>query len=173
MIQRLSNFVCVIVDGDTEKEVCSKNGVQGYPDVRFMTLDGKTHAQVGGFVPVDQFLAQVDAALKSIGPIRPTKAYAKILKARAKLDKAVAKEKWKDALKAIDELEACKHEGPDLTAARRVKAELGEKASALLEEARSLLESDPKKAQALLKELAKDWKGLPAAEEAEKLAAGG
>jgi thioredoxin-like negative regulator of GroEL len=170
VIQKLQSFVPILVDGDTEKDVTSRMGIQGFPNVRFLTLDEKKHGEVRGAVPTATFLKQVDAALASIGPIRLTKTYKKLLKSMSKLKKALSKDKFKDALKAIKAVEKIGHEGPDLEAARAAKTGIAAKGEEALAEAKAMLESDPKKGASLLKKIQKDFKGLDVAKMAKELA---
>jgi len=169
VLTALTPFIPVLVDGDTEKGVLNRFSVSGFPHIRFVTPDGKEHGEVGGFVPTEEFLKSVQAATQSIGPIRYSKPYIKLMKAKAKLTKALAKEKYKDALKAIADIEKVGHEGPDLSAALKEKAKIAEVAAARLEEAKALLESAPDQAKSLLGKLKTEFKGLPAAEQAAEL----
>jgi thioredoxin-related protein len=64
-IKRLltENFVCVIVDGDTESAAKSKLGVRGYPHVVFQSADGKKLAEQQGYTSASNFRAVIERAL--------------------------------------------------------------------------------------------------------------
>ncbi len=60
----LSNFVCVIVDGDKEKIARLKlNATNGYPHFVFLSHDGTKLAESFGYTPVEAFKPIVEEAL--------------------------------------------------------------------------------------------------------------
>ena len=60
----LKRLVCVIVDGDTEKDAQATLGAdQGYPHVIFLSANGKKIGECVGYVPVDEFKQIVEQAL--------------------------------------------------------------------------------------------------------------
>ena len=62
--QLLGNFVCVIVDGDTEREAKTRLGAtQGYPHVVFVTCRGERLGECLGYKPVSAFKPIVENAL--------------------------------------------------------------------------------------------------------------
>jgi thiol:disulfide interchange protein len=63
----LSQFVLVIVDGDTEKEVTAKLGVDGYPHLVFQSSSGQKLGEQQGYAPVAEFTKVVEAALAKAG----------------------------------------------------------------------------------------------------------
>lgn len=61
----LKNFVCVIVDGDTEKEATRQLGAtQGYPHIIFVSATGVKLADCLGYKPVSEFEPIVQEALQ-------------------------------------------------------------------------------------------------------------
>ena len=167
----LQLYIPVIVDGDVEKDAMSKYGVRGYPTVKFVSSKGEEHAGFSGVSSGGAVIAKGNGALKAMGPIRLTKAFKKLLKARAGLDKAMAKKKTKGIIKAILDIEKIKHKGADLEFAVKEKNRLIAKATKQVDEAKGLMESRPKKAKNILKRVSKDYAGLEIAAEAKKLAA--
>ena len=173
ILQKLQVFVPVLVDGDTEKDVCTKFSVSGYPHIKFVTAgDEKVHGTIRGAAPDSDVSKQIDGALQSIGPIRLSKAYSKLLKAQRALKKAQEKGDPKKVLRAVADIEKIGHEGPELDAALAAKAALVTKATAELEAAQALLESDAKAGQAALKKIKSTYKGLEVAEQAAELLKG-
>jgi thioredoxin-related protein len=60
----LSNFVCVIVDGDEEKSAASKLGANGYPHLVFLSSKGDKLEEQSGYAPVAVFKPLVQKALE-------------------------------------------------------------------------------------------------------------
>ncbi len=56
-------FVCVIVDGDTEKAAAKQLGARGFPHLVFENAAGKKVNECRGYVPKDRFLKIVEEAL--------------------------------------------------------------------------------------------------------------
>lgn len=164
-----NHYIPVFVDGDTEKEALSKYGVQGFPTLKFMDSQGTVTGEMRGRSPAGLISAS-KAAVDSIGRLQLTKPYMTLLKETAKLNKAVAKKKYKDALKAIAKIEGLGHDGSGVKAAMQEKAKIQEVAQTRFDEAKSHLEGKPKKAKKLLKKLSKDFAGLELADEAAELA---
>ena len=60
----LSNFVCVIVDGDTESAAKSELGAtQGYPHIVFLSTKGEKIGECLGYRPLAEFKPIVQQAL--------------------------------------------------------------------------------------------------------------
>ncbi len=59
----LTNFVCVIVDGDEEKAAGQKLSANGYPHIVFVSAKGDKLAENSGYAPVAEFKAVVQKAL--------------------------------------------------------------------------------------------------------------
>lgn len=66
VIEAVKDFVPVLVDGMAETQVTKKLKVEGFPHVRFQTLEGKPLARVGGYIPADQFLKAVEKAQSNL-----------------------------------------------------------------------------------------------------------
>ena len=63
----LGNFVCVIVDGDTEQEAKTQLGVrESYPDIVFVSPHGERLSECSGYKPVNEFKPIVQAALQRV-----------------------------------------------------------------------------------------------------------
>lgn len=62
-------FICVKIDADSNKAVASKYGVRGYPTVIFFDSNGKTIGRVGGYLPPEAFLKNMEAALEKAVPL--------------------------------------------------------------------------------------------------------
>ena len=68
----LENFVCVIVDGDTEQEAKSQLGVsESYPDIVFVSPQGERLSECSGYKPVNEFKPIVQAALQRVRNAEP------------------------------------------------------------------------------------------------------
>jgi len=65
----LEPFVLVIVDGDAERDVVAKLGVESFPRVLFQAVDGTTLADVSGYAP-GQFRAQLEQAVARLATTR-------------------------------------------------------------------------------------------------------
>jgi thioredoxin-related protein len=64
----LSQFVCVIVDGDTEPDALAALGAnEGFPHIIFLSADGRQIGECKGYLPLDQFKPIVEAALAQAG----------------------------------------------------------------------------------------------------------
>lgn len=50
------NYTAIIVDTDEEREIVLRNGVNGVPDLRFLTPQGKQIARLPGYVPPETLL---------------------------------------------------------------------------------------------------------------------
>ncbi|MGI8978396.1 MAG: thioredoxin family protein [Pirellulaceae bacterium] len=59
----LSNFVCVIVDGDVETAAAQKLGASGYPHIVFLSAKGEKLGENSGYAPVAEFKSVVQKAL--------------------------------------------------------------------------------------------------------------
>ena len=59
----LTNFVCVIVDGDVETAAGQKLGASGYPHIVFVSAKGDKLAENSGYAPAAEFKAVVQKAL--------------------------------------------------------------------------------------------------------------
>lgn len=60
----LSNFVCVIVDGDEEKSAAQKLGAKSYPHLVFLSVDGEELGEQRGYAPATVFKPLVRGALE-------------------------------------------------------------------------------------------------------------
>ena len=59
VVKALEGFTPVLVDGDAEKDIGVKFGVEGYPALRFLDAAGEVAGNVDGYLPPDQFLAKL------------------------------------------------------------------------------------------------------------------
>jgi hypothetical protein len=172
VVKALEDFVPVIVDGDVEKAACGKFQVSGFPDLHFLDASGKELGAVGGYVPTAEFLKEVQAARAKLGKeIKLTPAYAKLLKSRQAMDKALQKKDYAAALGAIQAIGKAKHEGPESRAAAKAREEITALAKESLEKAEALAtDGKTKDALTAFQKTAKDFKGLPEGDEAAKRA---
>ena len=60
----LSNFVCVIVDGDVETQAAAKLGANGYPHIVFVSPTGDKLSECSGYASVSEFKPLVEQALE-------------------------------------------------------------------------------------------------------------
>ena len=171
ILKLLEDFVPILVDGDVEKEVTKRFGVNGYPDTKFLDKKQKVLETVGGYVEKDRFKDAVEGARKKVGKIVLSADYKKLLEASAKLKAALEKSRYKDALRAIKAIEDLKHEGPDLDAARAAGTEIAAVAAQRMTEAEAVVAEDPKKAKSLYLKIVSEFDGIEAAKEARKRAA--
>ncbi len=173
MVKALEDFVPVIVDGDVDKDACGKFGVNGYPDTRFLDASGKELGTVGGYVEAAEFLKEVQAARAKLPKALPlTPAYAKLLKSRQAMDKALQKKDYAAAMGDIQAIEKAKHEGPESRAAVKAREQIEAAAKEALEGAETLA-TDGKMKEALtaFQKAAKDFKALPEGQKASQRAA--
>ena len=64
----MSQFVCVIVDGDTEADALKTLGAnEGFPHVIFLTAQGEKIGECLGYLPLKEFKPLVEAALAKVG----------------------------------------------------------------------------------------------------------
>ena len=119
------------------------------------------------------FLKEVQAARAKLGKeIKPTPAYAKLLKSRQAMDKALQKQDYAAALDAVQAIEKAKHEGPEARAAAKARAGIAAAAKEALEKAEALAaEGKPKEALEAFQKAAKAFKELPEGKAAAKRAA--
>ena len=73
VVEALEHYTPILVDGDTEKEVCKKFGVSGYPTTIFATTKGDQVAKVVGAVPKEKFLDEAEGAKKKARKGKPSK----------------------------------------------------------------------------------------------------
>lgn len=172
VVKEMANVVPVIVDGDMEQSTMEKYGVRGFPTVKFMNSKGEVISELEQRTAAS-VIAGAQNVVKKSAPIRPSKGYVPVYKARVKLEKALAKNKTTDVLEAIEAVEkACKeanHLGSDFEFAQAERAKVNECAAHKLDEAKTLRESDAAKAKTALEKVVKEFPGTPAAEEAKKL----
>jgi thiol-disulfide isomerase/thioredoxin len=65
-VVRLSKrFVCVLVDADSEPEICREFRVRGYPTIQFMSPRGVPLNRLLGKTPADRLASQMLAALQA------------------------------------------------------------------------------------------------------------
>lgn len=156
-------FTPIIVDGDTEKDVCAKYGVSGYPKIVFAQLDGKAEKSVDGYVAKDKFMETAQDAAKSIKQGRPSKEATALAAAKSELDKALSQKKVKAAFAAIAKIEKLATEGDEADAAKQAKDKLLADGQALLDAAKKTAETDKDAARKAASALSKDYAGTPLA----------
>lgn len=171
-IKLLSNFTPILIDKDTEKEVCAKFAVGGIPDTRFGDAKGQqVGAPIVGAVPTDQFRQKVQDFAKKIKAGKPSKDYATLTAAKSELDAAMSKKKVADALAAIAKIEKVNRPGDLLDGALAKKKELLEDGRKRLDAAKTAAAGDGKDAALKeLKKLATEYKGTDIGTEAAKAA---
>ncbi|MEM7167709.1 MAG: hypothetical protein AAF581_19820 [Planctomycetota bacterium] len=146
-------------------------GVRGFPTLKFMN----SKAEVMGDMTIPSaggLMAASKGAVQKMGKIQLSEGYRTLMTESAKLEKAMAKKKYKRAIKSITAIEALGRKDPKSQQALEHKAQLTKQAEAKLEEAKGFIESNPKKAKSRLKRIAKDYAGLELAKQAKELAAG-
>ena len=65
VVQLSRRFVCILVDADTEPEICREFRVRAYPTIQFMSPQGVPLNRVTGKTPAGQFASQMQAALQA------------------------------------------------------------------------------------------------------------
>lgn len=171
MIKALQGFTPILVDGDTEKEITKKYGVNGYPNTLFADAKGEAFGQpIVGAIPVSQFLQKAQDAAKKIKPGKPSKDYATLMAAKAELEAALSKKKVAEALAAAAKIEKVNRAGPILDAALEAKKTLLEDGKKRLDAAKTAAAGEGKDAALKeLKKLAAEYKGTDTGTEAAKL----
>lgn len=169
MVKLAGKFVAIIVDGDVDKDLCSKFGVKGYPQTVFVDTKGKVAGQVGGYVETSAFLSQMSAAVKKVGPVQVKKQAKDLEDAGKALAKAREKKEWKATVKQVLAIEKINHEGAILDAAREARKEAAAEARARIDEAKGLDTAGKKEeARKILLKVASDFEGLDEAGEAKQ-----
>jgi hypothetical protein len=171
VVKALSKFTPILVDGDTEKEVCAKYGVRGYPNTIFADVKGEAAGPaIVGAVPTDQFLAKAQEFAKKIKAGKPSKDFKTLADAKAELDAAQARKDTAKSLAAIAKIEKVGRPGDLLDAALAAKKTLLEEGRKRLDAAKSSLAGEGKdSALAALRKLAAEYKGTEVGDEASKL----
>lgn len=165
--EKLLSFVPVLVNGNTERKIAQQFSVDGYPNVQFVTADGKSHGSISGYVATDEFLSKTSSALAAIGDIKLSSAYVKYLNSMAKKD--YKEKKYRDSLLRVTELKQFGIDEKKMKKALNVREKIETFANKQLEKARKVHAENPRKAKKALEAIAKEFMGLPAAEEARKL----
>lgn len=172
VVKVLAKFTPIIVDGDTEKSVCTKYRANGFPKVVFCDMKGEAVSAVDGYVPKDQFLAKAEDAAKSIKSGKPSKEYQALVEAKEDLDKALAGNKVKAALQAIAKIEKTGRSGDIPDEAKAAKEKLLAAGRAKLDEARKTFEGgDKDAARKVVTALVSDYAGTDLADAAKALLA--
>ena len=173
VVKVLSKFTPILVDGDTEKSVCEKYGIKGYPMTVFANVKGESAGPtIEGAVPKSQFLSKAEDFAKSIKAGKPSKDFKTLTDAKADLDAAQAKKDVAKSLAAIAKIEKVGRPGQILDAAVAAKKALLEEGRKKLDEAKAASAGDGKGAAVkTLKKLAADYKGTEIGDEAAKLVA--
>lgn len=180
VVKILAKFTPVIVDGDVEKDICTKYKANGFPKVVFCDVKGEAVSAVDGYVPKAEFQAKAEDAAKSIKSGKPSKEYQALVDAKADLDKALgtagdkpgAKVNVKAALQAIAKIEKLGRPGEIADAAKAAKDKLLAAGQAKLDEARTAFEAGEKDAaRKTATSVASDYAGTDLADAAKKLVA--
>ncbi|MGH7138783.1 MAG: thioredoxin family protein [Pirellulales bacterium] len=66
VVELSRNFVCVLVDADTEPDVCRRFEVRGFPTIQFVSARGVRLNRITGKQPARLLIAQMNAALHAI-----------------------------------------------------------------------------------------------------------
>lgn len=170
MVKLAEKFVPILVDADVEKDLCSKFGVNGFPQTVFVDLKGKQVGEVGGYVDTSVFLGRMEAAAKKLGPVKLKKAAKDLEDAGKALAKAREKKEWRATLKAVVVIEKIDHEGAVLDAAREARKEASAEARKRVDEGKDLIKVEKKEeARRVLLKVASEFEGLDEAVEAKNL----
>ena len=65
VVQLSRRFVCILVDADTEPEICREFRVRAYPTIQFISPQGVPLNRVTGKTPAGQLASQMQAALQA------------------------------------------------------------------------------------------------------------
>lgn len=173
VVKVLSKFTPILVDGDTEKSVCEKYGVKGYPNTIFADVKGEAAgATIVGAIPTDQFLAKAQDFAKKIKSGKPHKDWKTLNDAKADLEAAQAKKDVAKSLAAIAKIEKVGRPGPILDAAVAAKKSLLEEGRKRFDAAQAAAAGDGKDAAVKdLRKIAAEYKGTDLGAEAAKLVA--
>ena len=66
VIKLSQNFVCAKVDFDKEKELVKQYGMKGIPTIIFTNSKGEEVHRIGGYMPADSFIEEMNKALKKL-----------------------------------------------------------------------------------------------------------
>ena len=67
VIEMSQHFRCVQIDGNQEKDLVREYKVRGYPTIIFTDAQGETRHTIVGFLPANQFLAEMEKGLQAAG----------------------------------------------------------------------------------------------------------
>jgi len=173
VVKVLSKFTPILVDGDTEKSVCEKYGIKGYPMTVFANVKGESAGPtIEGAVPKSQFLAKAEDFAKSIKAGKPSKDWKTLTDAKAELDAAQAKKDVAKSLAAIAKIEKVGRPCQIHDAALAAKKALLDEGRRKLDEALAAANDEKKDAAVkALRKLAADYKGTEIGDAAAKAAA--
>ncbi len=157
----LVGFIPVIVDGDTEKSVCSKFNVSGYPNLKFVSADGKVLTEARGYQNKSQFKEKLSTAYKALGKIELNPKYLESLEKTVKHH--TRKKDYRKALLAILELEKAEAQSKKI---EKAKKKIEDIAAKNFERAKKIHAKSPEQAKELLEAIRKTFVGLNEATEA-------
>lgn len=166
----LANFVLVIIDGEKEPEARKKYPFKNYPFVKFVNPAGDRLCEIWESANPTAFEMAAGRGLGKHGQIRFTPAYAREVVVGDRLKTAMPLKEYREAIRCVTEIEKLNHAGKILDAAIAAKAELQAEAQKCLAAARKTAAQDPDNGSTLLKAVARDFEGLPEADEAAKAA---
>ena len=66
VVKSADQFVCVLVDADTEQDVCRHFRVRGYPTIQFLSPQGVPLNRITGKQPGHQLMMEMQAALQAV-----------------------------------------------------------------------------------------------------------
>jgi uncharacterized protein YyaL (SSP411 family) len=172
VVKVLQKFTPIIVDGDKEKDACSKYGVSGFPKVVFADLKGEAVLSVDGYKEKKDFLATAQDAASKIKSGPKSKDLKELEAAKKDLDAAQAKGKVKAALAAIAKIEKVGGEHEIVDEAKAAKEALLTAGKAKLEEATRLKEAgDVEGARKAAAPLVSDYAGTEVGDAAKQFVA--
>lgn len=170
VVEVLTHFTPILVDGDVEKDVTKKYAVSGYPNTVFADMKGDLVSRVVGAVKVEDFLKEAQGAAKKAKKGKPSKEYAALLKADEELTKALEKDNVKGALAAADKAVATKLEHALVEKARAAHEKLMKAGEEQLAASKKQIEAgDTEAARTVLRKLNLDYKGTPVGDQAKDL----
>jgi hypothetical protein len=170
VIEALTHFTPILVDGDTETEITKKLASRGFPTTVFADLKGDPVATVVGAVAVKDFLREAQGAAKKAKRGKGSKEYAALVKADEELTKALEKDNVRGALAAADKAVETKLDHALVRKAHAAREKLMKAGEEQLWLAKKQVDAgEGESARTALRKLNQDYKGTPVGDQAKEL----
>lgn len=165
-----SKFIFVEVDGDKEKGLVRKYGIEGYPSTVFIDKSEKQLGSIVGFVPADKFVQEALKAYEKVGPVVPEKELQQMTALWEKGSAAYERGEYRTAIEALSAVASSKVDAEPVGKARELLVDIARRGHELVAEARTL-SNDGRYAEAIpqLKSLIEQFAGTSVSKDAQEV----